>query len=173
MEVRLGHWSKGQCDAYLRSIALNKALSETVYDTARHNAVCANEDIKCPIPQSWKSNVSLDMFIEAPMHLLFLGIVKSIIEVSDTYMKQYGLGNKFISHATTYIARLQSFCLDYLQIRPLPYTNYLSEWCLGMAHLFPFLYGKLTTIIEPIIHYGNKYTYMEHCSSDVMASNTS
>ena len=36
-----------------------------------------------------------DMFIEAPMHLLFLGIVKSIMEVSDTYMKQYRLGNKF------------------------------------------------------------------------------
>ncbi len=49
--------------------------------------------------QSWKTNISLDMFIEAPMHLLFLGIVKSIMEVSDTYMKQYGLGNKFISHA--------------------------------------------------------------------------
>ncbi len=71
MEVQLGNWSKGQCNAYLRSIGLNKALSKTVYDIAKHNTVCANDDIKCPIPQSWKTNVSLEMFIEAPMHLLF------------------------------------------------------------------------------------------------------
>ncbi len=69
-------------------MGLNKALSKTVYDNAKHNTVCANEDIKYPIPQSWKTNVSLDMFIEVPMHLLFLGIVESIMEVSDTYMKQ-------------------------------------------------------------------------------------
>jgi hypothetical protein len=160
MEVRLGNWSKGQCDAYLRSMGLNKALSETVYDTAKHNAACANEDIKCPIPPSWKTNVSLDMFIEAPMHLLFLGIVKSIMEVSDTYMKQYRLGNKFISHANTYIAQLQSFHLDFLQIRPLPNTNYLSEWCLGMARVFPYIYGMVTSTIEPTIHYGDKYMCM-------------
>ncbi len=99
METRLGNWSTGQWNAYLHSIGLNKAISATVYDTTNQNAVCANEDIKFPIPQSWKINATLDKFIEAPMNLLFLGIVKSIMEVSDKYMKQYRLGNKFISHA--------------------------------------------------------------------------
>jgi hypothetical protein len=131
-----------------------------VYDTAKHNAVCDNDDIKCPIPQSWQTDVSLDMFIEAPMHLLFLGIVKSTMEVSDIYMKQYRLGNKFMSHANTYIAQLEKFHLDFLQIRPLPNTNYLSEWCLGMARVFPYIYGMVTTAIEPTIHYGDKYMCM-------------
>ncbi len=85
MEVQIGNWSKGQCDAY--SIGLNKAISKSVYDTANQNALCADNDIKSPIPQSWKTTVSLDMFIEAPMHLLFLGIIKSIMEVSELYMK--------------------------------------------------------------------------------------
>ena len=70
MELRTGNWSKGQCNAYLCSLGLNKALSKTVYDIAKHNAVCANDDIKCPISKSWQTDVSLDMFIEAPMHLL-------------------------------------------------------------------------------------------------------
>ncbi len=118
-----------------------------VYDTAKYNAVCANKDIQCPILQSWKTNVSLDMFIEAPMNLLFLGTVNSIMEVSDKYMKQCRLGNKIISHANTYIAQLQSFLLDFLQIWPLPNTNYLSEWQLGMAHVFPYLYDKVTITI--------------------------
>ncbi len=173
MEVQLGNWSKGQWNSHLCSIGLNKTISKTVYDTARQNAFGASNDIKCPILQSLKTSVSLNMFIEAPMHTLFLGIVKSIMEVSDNCMKQYRVGNKFISHANAYIAQMSSFHLESLQLQTFPNTNYLSEWCLGMAHLFPFLYGKLTTIIEPIIHYGNKYTYMEHCSSDVMASNTS
>ncbi len=82
------------------------------------------------------------------MHLLFLGIVKSIMKVSDKYMKQYRLGNKFISNANTYIAQLQSFCLKLLQIQPLLNTNYLSEWFLGMACVFPYIYGMVTTTIN-------------------------
>ncbi len=160
MEVRLGYWSKGQCNAYLHSNGLNKSLSKTVYDTAKLNAELDNDYIKCPTPQLWKTAVSFDMFIEAPMHLLFLGMVKSIMEVSDTYMKQNQLGNKFITHANTYIAQLQSFHLEFLQIWTLPNANFLSEWCLGIARVFPFLYGKVTTTIEPTIHYGDKYMCM-------------
>ncbi len=36
----------------------------------------------------------------------------------------------------------------------------LSEWCLGIAQVFPYLYGKVTTTIEPSIHYGDKYMCM-------------
>ncbi len=160
MEVRLCNWSKGQCDEYLGSMGINKALSMTVYDIAKHNAICANDDIKCSIPQSWKINISLDMFIEALMHLLFLGIVKSTMEVGDKYMKQYSLGNKFIIHANTYIAQLEKIHLDFLQIRSLPNTNYMSEWCLGKARVFLFIYGMVRTTIEPTIHYGDKYICM-------------
>ncbi len=51
MEVQLGNWSKGQCNVYLHSNGLNNAISETVYDATKQNTVCADEDIKCPIPQ--------------------------------------------------------------------------------------------------------------------------
>ncbi len=47
----------------------------------------ANNDIKWPIPNSWQTEIAVDMFIKEPMHLLFLGIVKSIMKVSDKYMK--------------------------------------------------------------------------------------
>ncbi len=100
------------------------------------------------------------MFIETTMHLLFLGIAKRIMEVSDKYMKQYRLGNKFISHANTYIAQLEKFNLDFLQIQPLPNTNYFLEWCLVIVFVFPFLYGKMIITIEPTIHYGNKFMCM-------------
>ncbi len=73
-KVQLGNWSKGLCNAYLHSIGLNKAIIKTVYDTRYQKAVCANDDIKCPIPQLWKSDVSLNIFIDALIHLLFLGL---------------------------------------------------------------------------------------------------
>ncbi len=50
--------------------------------------------------------------------------------------------------------------MDFLQLRQLPNTNYLSEWCLGIARVFPFLYGKLTTILAPSIMHGDKYMCM-------------
>ncbi len=43
-----------------------------VYTTGRQNAVRAMNNIKCPIPTSWQTETTVDMFIEAPMHLLFL-----------------------------------------------------------------------------------------------------
>ncbi len=121
-------------------MGLDKAISKTLYNTANQNTVCANDDIKCAIPQSSKTDISLDMFIEEPIYLLFLGIVKSIMEVSDKYMKKNRSGNKFISHANTYIEQLESFCLEFLQTHNLPNTNYFLEWCLGMAYVFPFMY---------------------------------
>ena len=160
LEVRLGNWSKRHCEAYLRSMGLNKSISEIVYSTARQNAVRARNDIKCPIPTSWQTETTVDMFIEAPMHLLFLGIVKSIMEVSEKYMKDDKLSRKFINHTNGYIGQLESLRVDYLQIRSLPNTNYLSEWCLGIARVFPFLYGKLTTVLAPSIMHGDKYMCM-------------
>ncbi len=73
-------WSivKKQCNAETSFCEVKQ--SKAMYETGKKNAVCANDDIKCPIPQSWKMNISVDMFIEAPMHLLFLGIVKNIMD---------------------------------------------------------------------------------------------
>ncbi len=100
---------------------------------------------------SWKTETTVDMFIKAPMHLLFLGIVKSIMEVSEKYMKDEKLATKFIHHANGYIAQLESVHVDFLQLRQLSNTNYLSEWCLGIARIFPFLCEKLTTVLAPSI----------------------
>ncbi len=154
MEVRLGNWSKGQYEMHIYNPLdwTNQSLRPSM-TPQKQNTVHANDDIKCLIPHSSKINVSLDMFIETPIHFLLLWIVKSVMEVSDNYMKQYRLGNKFISHANTYIAQLPSFCLEFLQIQPLPKTNYFSEWCLGMACVFLIIYDMVTISVEPTIHY--------------------
>ncbi len=57
------------------------------------------------------------------MNLLLLGKVKSIMDVSDMYMKQYRLGNKLISHANTFITNLESFHLDFLHLPQFPNIN--------------------------------------------------
>ncbi len=94
------------------------------------------------------------------MHLLFVGIEKSIMEVSEKYTKDDNLATKFMNHANRYIAQLESVHVDYLQIQQSPNTNYLSEWCLGIARVFPFLYRKLTTMLNLSMFHGNKYMCM-------------
>ncbi len=71
-------------------------------------------------------------------------------------MDQCRLGNKFISYANTY-RLLESFHLQFFPLWQLTNTNYLAECCLSMAHVFQFIHDKSITIIEPVIHYGNKY----------------
>ncbi len=97
------------------------------------------------------------------------------MEVSDKYIKQYRLSNRFINHANTYIAQLQSFRLEFLQIQLLPNTNDLSEWCLGMAHVFSYIYGMVTTTIEHTIHrqiYLHDIQHVCHCIISYVTAST-
>ncbi len=142
MEVRLKNWTKGQSDAYLCSIGLSKAMSKYVYSTGRRNAACGINNIVCPIPKSWKTETSLDMFIEAPMHLLFLGIVKSIMEVSEKYMKDNKLATKFNNHANIYISQLEAVsnclipttCRNGAWVLPECSHSYMENWQLSLNH---------------------------------------
>ncbi len=86
-------------------MGLNKSISEIVYSIGWQNAVHTNHKIKCPIPKSWQTETSVDMFIKVPMHLFFLGIMKSITKVNDKYMTDDKLATKFINHINGHIVQ--------------------------------------------------------------------
>ncbi len=166
MEVRLGNWSKGQCNAYVQSLGLNKAISEIVYNTNKQNALCANDNIKHQMPNT---TIMENWFISRYVHW---GAKASFVswdsqKYHEKYMKQYSLGNKFsLIQIHTWLSCNHSVLSFY------KYGN-LSEWCLGMACVFPFLYSKVTTTVELIICYGNNYMCMVYSMYVVVTHLTS
>ena len=81
-----GMWSKTAALSYLKSLCINERYgNENVYQTALH---CKNNsDINLSniyeyivFPVTWNSGITLDQCIDTPMHHLFHGIVKSIME---------------------------------------------------------------------------------------------
>lgn len=84
--VQFGNWATTQCDAYLWSIGLNKAM-ERLCMPCEGNMNYVPITLSYAKPKPWQTVTSLDVIIEAPMHLLFLGTRKSIMDINKKYMK--------------------------------------------------------------------------------------
>ena len=77
-------WNKVEATEYLRLIGVSSHTTTyalnyaSTYPKKTENIDSLLENFK--YPSLWKSNIKLDNFIETPMHHIFEGIVKSIIE---------------------------------------------------------------------------------------------
>ena len=55
----------------------------------------------------WTSTVKIDQYIDTPMHLIFQGIVKSLIEFSFLFLKYYKNKQVFKSHVHDMIHKIK------------------------------------------------------------------
>ena len=72
------------------------------------------------IPKIWKSGYDLRMFIDCPMHMLFLGIVGSILETFASFLVKNKHETAFNAHINGYLTDIISFRLDYCILKKLP-----------------------------------------------------
>jgi hypothetical protein len=94
------------------------------------------------IPLLWRSGYDLRMFIDCPMHLLFLGVVGTILEVAATYMKKYNKETSFNTHINAFLKDIIGFRLDYCVLKKLPRKNWISENHVALARIIPFVFGQ-------------------------------
>ena len=66
------------------------------------------------IPTSWNSSVMLSQYIDTPMHLLFQGIVKSVIEFSFNYLKDNNKKQAFKDDLFDYMYHIKLLQCDFL-----------------------------------------------------------
>lgn len=75
------HWSEKHSKAFLRTMAIGKIVQRQVYMSARHKRSHPNDDILPFIPTLWSSGFPIERFLNSPMHLLFEGIVSSVMDL--------------------------------------------------------------------------------------------
>ena len=112
-------WTKQNVKVYMQSVG----ISESYYTPHILNAIPAltgnatYDNVLCDalfLPTNWTSIIQLDQYIDTPMHLLFQGVIKSVIEFSFSLLashKQKKVFKENVYDCMSHIKALQcGFC---------------------------------------------------------------
>ena len=73
--------------------------------------------------------------------MLFLGVTKAVLKCMNRFMKSYGHGAAFEALINPLLEDLAGFHVDYCQTKTLPDSNWISDNCIALARIFPWVYG--------------------------------
>ena len=100
-------------------------------------------------PSLWVRGVHLYQHIDVAMHLLFLGVIKTTIQMIQRWTKERGKHAAFLQYSKGVFESIQKLGLDWC--RCLPYKTgklggWVSENYLGAARLMNWFYGSIDDI---------------------------
>ena len=80
-KISEGIWSRFEGDAYLKAHMVSILILDNQYLTSdkEHNP---NKYMQHPLPKVWFSPTGVDLFVDASVHLLFLGIMKDVHRIT-------------------------------------------------------------------------------------------
>jgi hypothetical protein len=127
---------------------------DTFEDTEEYTALMEEKqnDIvsyyKWVFPVMWDDSIPTDIYAEVPMHLLFLGIVKTIMMDVCQWKIVKGKNLSFIKYATGILNAIEKLQLHWLKL--LPYSNKKFRGWVGanyvaMGRLLKWFYHPLIT----------------------------
>lgn len=116
--------------------------------------------VDIPLPPLWRRCVDIRQHIDVIMHLLFLGIVKTITKVTREWTKLKGKHSAFLIYARNVLESIPT--VPWLAVAP--YTGdklggWVSENYLALARLSKWFYGGLDQIavevpyVAPSVHH--------------------
>lgn len=140
-------WNKGTTQAYLRSCAIPDRVTDKMYnqlhemeDSEETTDGACQSDIY--IPYVWRSSVSMCAWIDAGMHLIFHGIIATIMKVMEEVFAGEARQVPFEDLINPYLLSIQELRLDWLHVKTLPKTLWLAEDELGFSRILLFAYGQ-------------------------------
>ena len=95
-------WTKANLSAYLRSCSCTGRLIDSVYLSAK------NGDSDPPYPAAWSDPLIFSKCHYAPMHMLFLGHVKSDIDMVSKWLGRYEILVTFGKQANMYLQAVRN-----------------------------------------------------------------
>ena len=169
-------WTMNNMKAYLRVHGLNAeaiaSISECAVNCRTYNdlveaasdadaatpelAAIQRERQRAPekyemwkFPALWVRGVELHQHIDVCMHLVFLGVIKTTIQMIQRWTKERGKHSTFLQYSVGIFESVQKLGLDWC--RCLPYKNgklggWVSENYLAAARLMNWFYGPIDEI---------------------------
>ena len=135
-------WKRSQMNAYLATCAFSEHVANNLWQHCNPtDNPCGEIDKTKFIPALWLSDNCMETWIDAPMHLLFQGVISNVVVLSEKFMSNHKLKTNFERIANDYLNEIQSVRLDWLRVKPLPKTRWLAQDDLGFSRVLPFIYG--------------------------------
>jgi hypothetical protein len=104
-----------------------------------------------PIPVMWNRGNDLDIHIDVQIHLLFLGITKTLVRMIQAWCDLRGSTNNFTMHITGVMETFDGLGLSWLVC--VPYTGaklggWISENYLTVTRLMSWFYSEISTMVS-------------------------
>jgi len=151
------YWSKSEASEYLRLLGIGSQTTKyaldyaSAYPSQAETAETLFQNFK--YPSLWKSGLSLDIFVETPMHHLFEGIVKSIIEIQMEFFKLHNKWSTFGSISNNILADISHLKISYCRAEQFTSGNefktggWIAETYLGYSRLMIILINQTDKIL--------------------------
>ena len=136
-------WTKSETVVFLKLMCIKESFIHKSIDTLHRNTKIYDNIVDAvnmtPAPPMWSSIITLDQFIDTPMHQLFEGIVKSGIELIMQFFKHHRKWTKFAAETNCLLENVKSLRLGFCKCET--FTNdedyktggWLAESYLGFS----------------------------------------
>jgi hypothetical protein len=149
-------WNVDRGHEYLRLCGLPEELYKS-YCTLAYRQRREHDYSKVTLPEfppSWQRDVALFRYIDSPMHMLFLGIVESTIELLSSALSKMQKHSAFARRANSTLDRLRKLSLDFLRAglfsgKKFTTGPWVSEQFLAFSRVCKELYGDLDSLPHP------------------------
>jgi hypothetical protein len=134
----------------------NKIDDQISFDLLEEDKMESPEKyMEYPVPSSWLFYNAADTFVDVPMHLLFLGVTKTIaMDVSD-WLKSNSNNNLFLNMTVGVLERINDLHLPWCKLQPYPkskFGGWISENFLGISRVFRWFYSLLNFVPEKCMY---------------------
>jgi hypothetical protein len=132
-------WTKAYAVGYFKCLGVKGSCYDQFLE---------NKTSPVILPPIWNSRVNLDQFINTPMHQIFLGVVKSLIELTFNWLKTVMKGQQFGRTINPFLLKVKHLQCGFCKMESFgggskssEYTTggWVSESYLAYARLLPLV----------------------------------
>ena len=140
--INQGMWNKGVMTAYLRTCAISRCVQDHLWCVLQADdnnllpvveieEINDNDEIDggyAPItsgnidyvPKIWQSQLNINSYVDCGIHLIFHGVLASMVEVLDSVFTDLKLRTKFENSVNAYLLEVESLRLEWRKAKPVP-----------------------------------------------------
>ena len=154
-------WSIRETISYLKSLGINESFGRIqIYEKAHS---CAKNKETNPLeiqdyishikfPSIWNMGIGINQCVDTPMHLLFQGINKTLIEYIFYVLVEYQHAKQFKNSVNGLLKQIKTLNCCFCRVEPFFDKKVTAGWIaenhLGMARIFSTIFNKLEDIFS-------------------------
>jgi hypothetical protein len=146
-----GGYNAKEARMYLKQLGLHTVAQEKIISTALQSMQNKDYDheqmVSYKLPASWYGFEDTTIFVDVPMHLLMLGVVKSVMGKINKWLRKINKNTMFVNKVSGILLQIKKMNIEWCKVLEYPTTDktggWVSEFFLGMSRIGRWFYGML------------------------------